>query len=104
MWIAWLSVRGTSSAQAGSLLHLTSGFGSVAASTLASIASWPMVDRTCCPAVITSGVCEYTELVREPIALPVPDAACRLTNAGSPAAWAYPSAIDSTAPSWRPST
>ena len=58
MWIAWLIVRGTSWAQAGSQLHLTSGFGSVAASTLASITSCPIVERTCCPAVITSGLCE----------------------------------------------
>jgi hypothetical protein len=39
-----------------------------------------------------------------PTALPTPGAVCRLTWVGLPVACAYPSAIPTTACSWRPST
>ena len=53
-----------------------------------SIVSCPTVLRTCCPAITTSGLCEYTEFVSTPIALPVPAAACRFTSTGTPSACA----------------
>ena len=39
-----------------------------------------------CSAVSTSGECEYQALVKAPMALPEPAAACRLTSAGVPLA------------------
>ncbi|CAM5626271.1 hypothetical protein SFUMM280S_04434 [Streptomyces fumanus] len=101
---ACASARGTSSAQAGSAAQPTRGFISVAASTLARLASGPTAERTCCPATTTSGVREATALVSAPIALPEPEAACRLTSTGRPVAWAYPSAMPTTAPSCSPRT
>ncbi|MGX1254989.1 hypothetical protein RKD48_007500 [Streptomyces ambofaciens] len=85
---AWASARGTSPAHAGSAAQPTSGFIRAGASTLARLASGPMAGRTCCPATTTSGVREATAFVRAPIALPEPEAACRLTSTGRPVAWA----------------
>ncbi|EQL43191.1 hypothetical protein M770_02860 [Pseudomonas aeruginosa VRFPA03] len=69
---------------------------------MASIASTPIIERTCCPAVMTRGLWEYQALVSAPMPLPVPAAACRLTKAGRPLARAKPSAMPTTAPSCRP--
>jgi hypothetical protein len=58
VWIAWLIARGTSSAQAGSQLHFTSGRSKVSGSTMDSSTSCPTVLRTYWPANTTSGLCE----------------------------------------------
>lgn len=49
----------------------------------------------------TIGVWQLAVLVMQPIALPVPEAACRLRKPVVSDAWAKPSAIAIAAPSWR---
>ena len=84
VWMAWAMARGTSEAIDGSRLNFTSGWGNWVASTFESIASRPIIGRACCPAEITSGLCEYQAFAIAPIAFPVPAAEWRFTNVGSP--------------------
>ena len=83
---------------------MTTGRGSVAASTLVSSACMVIIARTCCPDVTTSGALFAYAVKIAPTALPTPGVVCRLTSAGRPVACAYPSAMPTTTASCRPST
>ncbi len=96
------SACGTSWAHGGSQLHFTSGWGIRVASRLVRLACSVISDLYCCPAVTTSGVLLACALKIAPIPLPRPGAVWRLTSAGCPLAWAYPSAIPTATDSCRP--
>src|SRR5258708_1636266 len=65
---------------------------------LVNNASTLTIARACCPAVTIRGVCEFHALASAPMPLPVPAAEWRLTRAGFPVAWAYPSAMPIATP------
>ena len=96
-WMARPIAPGTSWARGGSWLHFTYGCGTTMASRLVSSASWVTWARTCWPAVMTSGALFARAVQIAPTALPTPGAVCRLTWVGFPVAWAYPSAMPTTA-------
>jgi hypothetical protein len=102
VWIASASERMTSFDDSGSRLSLVRGFGSCAASVLATMICWPTMSRTCWPESTTTGDLDWTVLARMPIDVPVPAAECRLTSGARPDACAKPSAIAITLPSCRP--
>ncbi len=87
-WYARAIASGTSSARAGSMLHLTYGLGSSVACAECRNGSNGRIDRACWPAVTTSGVRFLNAVNRLPIAWPTPAAECRLTKAALRVAWA----------------
>ncbi|BCJ58417.1 hypothetical protein Jiend_18390 [Micromonospora endophytica] len=101
---ARINAAGTSCALTGSCAHLTYGWGSSVGWRAASRGSSSSISRVCWPAVMISGVRLCQAVTMLPMALPVPGAVCRLTCAGLPVAWAYPSAMPTADASWSAST
>src|SRR5881396_3818645 len=95
-WKARATAAGTSSARAGSQLHLTYGRGRLVACSEYRNGSNGRIERACCPAVMTSGVWLRYAVNRLPTACPTPMAECRFTNAAVPRDCANPSAMATT--------
>jgi hypothetical protein len=77
---------GTEAGSGASKLHFTRGRGNTIASRIESCASNVNIDLGCYPLMITRGVPRTCAFTNDPMAMPTPAAACKLTITGRPVA------------------